>query len=75
VDDVADDFFRDVSRAELFKTIENMANMEPGSSTLVRQVEENAKDIKALRFYFYGLLAGVIGGVGAYVGIIQRGLG
>jgi hypothetical protein len=52
-----------------------MREMVPGSSPLVRQVERNTSDIRALRFRYYAILGGVGTGVVTVAAILARSVG
>jgi hypothetical protein len=71
---VGDDFVR-VSSAEAWRAITDMREMEPDSSPLVRQVQQNTSDIRALRFRYYAILGGVGTGVVTVVAILARSVG
>ena len=71
---VSDDFAR-VSNAEVWRAVTDLREMTPGSSPLVRQVERNTSDIRALRFRYYAILGGVGTGVVTVVAILARSVG
>ena len=72
---MSDDDFVRVSSGEAWRAITDMREMVPGSSPLVRQVERNTSDIRALRFRYYAILGGVGTGVVTVAAILARSVG
>ena len=60
---------------EAWNAIQELREMEPDSSPLIRQVQQNTADIRALRFRYYAILGGVGTGVVTVLAILARSIG
>jgi hypothetical protein len=72
---VGDQSFVQVTQAEAWRAIQDLREMTPDSSPLVREVQQNKADIRSLRFRYYAILGGVGTGVVTVVAILARSVG